>query len=77
MATVGSVDVNLDTVGNILNNSTSVGAAVTGGVADSADLIGLGLGLAIAFGFIAAAILAVFGIVFVIFNFAKRLKKQT
>ncbi len=60
MATVGSVDVNLDTVGNILNNSTSVGAAVTGGVADSADLIGLGLGLAIAFGFIAAAILAVF-----------------
>lgn len=77
MATVGSVDVNLNTVGNILNNSTSVGAAVTGGVADSADLIGLGLGLAIAFGFIAAAILAVFGIVFVIFNFAKRLKKQT
>lgn len=77
MPTVGSVDVNLDTIGNIVNNSTSVGAEITGGIADQGDIIGLGIGLAIAFGFIAGAILAVFGIVFVIFNFAKRLKKQT
>ena len=77
MPTTGSVDVNLDTIGNIVNNSTSVGAEITGGIADQGDIIGLGIGLAIAFGFIASAILAVFGIVFVIFNFAKRLKKQT
>ena len=77
MPTTGSVDVNLSTIGNIVNNSTSVGAQITGGIADQGDIIGLGIGLAIAFGFIAAAILAVFGIVFVIFNVAKKLKKQT
>ena len=76
MPTSGSVDVNLDIIGNIVNNSTSVGAEVTGGVADQGDIIGLGIGLALAFGFIAGAILAVFGIIFVIFNFTKKLKKQ-
>ena len=76
MPTTGSVTVNLDTIGEIVNNSTNTGELIIEGVADQGDIIGLGIGLAIAFGFIASAILAVFGIVFVIFNFAKRLKKQ-
>ena len=77
MPTVGSVDVDLDNIGDIVNNSTLTGELIIEGLADQGDIIGLGIGLAIAFGFIASAILAVFGIVFVIFNFAKKLKKQT
>ena len=77
MATIGEVTVDLNTIGDIVNNSTLTGELIIEGVADQGDLIGLGIGLAIAFGFIAAAILAVFGIVFVIFNFTKRLKKQS
>ena len=77
MPTTGSVDVDLDNIGDIVNNSTLTGELIIEGLADQGDIIGLGIGLAIAFGFIASAILAVFGIVFVIFNFAKKLKKQT
>ena len=77
MPTTGSVDVDLNNIGAIVNNSTLTGELIIEGVADQGDIIGLGIGLAIAFGFIAGAILAVFGIVFVIFNFAKKLKKQT
>ena len=72
-----AVTIDLDNIGEIVNNSTRIGAEIVGGIADQGDIIGLGIGLAIAFGFIASAILAVFGIVFVIFNFAKKLKKQT
>ena len=74
MATVGSVDVNLDNVGDIVNSSTLTGALIIGGLADQGDLIGTALGLIVAFGFISGAILAVFGVIFVILRFTKRIQ---
>ena len=74
MATTGSVDFNLTKISNVINNSTQVAADVTGGIADQGDLIGTAIGITIAVVLLIGAIAAVLGIIFVIFNFAKRLK---
>ena len=66
------VVVQLDNLGAIVNNSTRIGENIVGGVAVQGGLIGLGIGLAIAFGFIAAAIVAIVAIVFVIFSFVRK-----
>ena len=50
MTTTGSVDVNLTPISNSINSASTLGANVTGGVADQGDLIGLAIGLTIAIG---------------------------
>ena len=76
MATVGSVDVNLGNIGDIVNNTTETGAAITGGVADQGDLIGLGIGIAVAFGAIAVGLGAIIGIIFLIFTMIRGIRKS-
>ena len=73
MATTGSVDVNLTPIGNILNNTTETGASVTSGISDQGDLMGTAVGITIAVLLFVGLITAVLGIIFLIFNFAKRL----
>jgi len=70
MATTGSLDVNLDNFGEMVNNSSSLGAEVTGGVADQGDLIGLAIGLSIAIGLL-------FGVVILLLGFIVTLVKKT
>jgi len=70
MATTGSVDVNLTPFGDMINNSTDLGANVTGGVADQGDLIGLAIGLSIAIGLL-------FGVVVLLLAFIVTLVKKT
>ena len=66
MATTGSVDVNLSTIGNTVNNSTYLGEQVTAGIANQGDLIGMAVGLFIALGLI-------FGVVFLVWKFGKNI----
>ena len=73
MATTGSVDINLTPIGNIVNNTTDVGAEVTEGISDQGDLIGLAIGITIAILMLVGAITAVLGIIFVIFTFVRKL----
>ena len=61
MATTGAVDVNLTPFGGMINNSSSLGANVTQGVADQGALIGLAIGLTIAIGLL-------FGVVFLMYK---------
>jgi len=70
MATTGSLDVNLDNFGEMINNSSNLGAEVTGGVADQGDLIGLAIGLSIAIGLL-------FGVVVLLLAFIVTLVKKT
>ena len=70
MATTGSVDVNLDNFGGMINNSASLGANVTAGVANQGDLIGLSIGLTIAIGLL-------FGVVILLLAFIVTLVKRT
>ena len=46
----GSVDVNLTSISNVVNNGTALGHYVIAGVADQGSLIGLAIGLSLAFG---------------------------
>ena len=62
MATTGSFDLNLTAIGNIVNNATGLTSAVTGGVRDQGDLIGLAIALSI-------ALTLIFGVIFLIINF--------
>jgi hypothetical protein len=61
MATTGSVDVNLTKFGDMINNSSDLGAEVTGGVADQGALIGLAVGLSI-------ALVLLFGVIFLMYR---------
>jgi len=63
MATTGSVSINLDNVGEIVNNSTTLGDFVMQGVKDQGDLIGLAIGLAIAVGLLIGLIFLVIGVI--------------
>ena len=74
MGTVGSFDFNLDNVKDITNNSTLIGAEITRELAAQGDIMGIGIAIAISLGLIATGIAAVFGVVFLIFNFARKLK---
>ena len=70
MATTGSLDVNLTPFGDMINNSSLLGAEVTGGVSDQGDLIGLAIGLSIAIGLL-------FGVVVLLLAFIVTLVKKT
>ena len=75
MATTGSVDVNLTKFGGMINNSSELGADVTGGVADQGDLIGLAIGLSIAIGLLFGVVLLMLGIIVTLIGKTKGLKK--
>ena len=66
LATTGSFDFNLDKVSNLTNNTTSLGANVTGEVAAQGDLIGLAIAISI-------ALTLIFGVVFLAIAFLPKL----
>ena len=70
MGTTGSVTVDLNNFRDMINNSSTLGAEVTGGVADQGDLIGLAIGLSIAIGLL-------FGVVVLLLAFIVTLVKKT
>ena len=70
MAVSGSVIVDLNNFRDMINNSSDLGAEVTGGVADQGDLIGLAIGLSIAIGLL-------FGVVILLLGFIVTLVKKT
>jgi len=61
MATTGSIDVNLTPYSNMINNTSSLGANVTQGVADQGQIIGLAIGLVIGLGLLFGLIMFVYG----------------
>lgn len=63
MTTSGSVDINLDTIGAVVNRSTTLGDFVMKGVSDQGGLIGLAIGLAIAIGLLIGLIFLVIGVI--------------
>jgi len=63
MATTGSVDVNLTSISNTINNSTTLGHLVMAGVKDQGEIIGLAIGLALGIGLLIGLIFLVIGIV--------------
>ena len=73
-ATVGSVDVNVEKFGNMINNSTDLGAEVTGGVADQGDLIGLAIGLSIAIGLLFGVVILLLATIVTLIKRVKGLK---
>lgn len=75
MATTGSVTVDLNNFGDMINNSASVGENVTAGVADQGDLIGLAIGLSIAIGLLFGVVLLMLGIIVTLIGKTKGLKK--
>ena len=70
MATTGSVNVDLNNFGDMINNSANLGNQVTAGVAGQGDLIGLSIGLTIAIGLL-------FGVVILLLAFIVTLVKRT
>ena len=74
MATTGSVDVNLTNFGEMVNNSASIGAGVTSGVADQGDLIGLAIGLSIAIGLLFGVIVLLLGFIVTLIRKTKGIK---
>lgn len=63
MATTGSVSIDLDNIGGIVNNATTLGDFVLEGVKDQGDLIGLAIGISIAIGLLIGLIFLVIGII--------------
>jgi len=74
-STTGSVDVNLDNFGSMINNSSSLGANVTSGVEGQADLIGLAIGLSIAIGLLFGVVILLLGFVITLIQKTKAVKK--
>ena len=70
MTATGAVTVDLNNFRDMINNSSDLGAEVTGGVADQGDLIGLAIGLSIAIGLL-------FGVVILLLAFVVTLVKKT
>jgi len=74
MGTVGSFDFNLDSVSNLTNNSTFLGAQVVSELAAMGDIIGIGIAIAVSLSLIAVGILVVIGIPFLIIKKVKGYK---
>jgi len=74
MVTTGTIDVNLTSISNTINNSTTMADEVTGGIADESDDIGTAIGITISVLFYVGLIVVVLGIIFLIFNWVKSIK---
>jgi len=70
MATTGSVDVNLTSYGNMVNNASDLGAEVTGGIADQGEVIGMSIGIVI-------FIMFLFGVAILGFSLCKKVINLT
>jgi len=75
IATTGSVDVNLDKFGNMINSSSGLGSNVIGGVEDQGDLIGLAIGLSIAIGLLFGVIILLLATIVVLIKRTKGIGK--
>ena len=76
IATVGTVDVDLNNFGDMINNSASVGENVTKGVSDQGDLIGLAIGLSIAIGLLFGVVILLLATIVMLIKRTKGLKKM-
>ena len=74
MATVGDINIHLDNISDIINNSTDMAGKVIGGIADESDDIGTAIGITISVLFYIGLIVVVLGIIFLIFNWVKSIK---
>ncbi len=63
MGSTGSVDVNLNSISNTINNSTTLGHLVMAGVRDQGEIIGLAIGLVIGIGLLIGLIFLVIAII--------------
>ena len=75
MATSGDVNIDLDNIRDIINESTNLGALTIGGVADQGDLIGLGIGVAIALTLLFGAVFVAIGVIPRLIKTVKGFKK--
>lgn len=76
MGTTGSVDVNLESFERIINESTETGSAVTEEMSQQGELIGLGVGLFLAFVSLTGAALIALGVVVSILVIVKKYRKM-
>jgi len=76
IATTGSVTVDLNNFGDMINESAELGANVVTGVSDQGDLIGLAIGLSIAIGMLFGVVLLLVGIIITLVQRTKGLKKK-
>lgn len=76
MATTGSIEIDLNNIGETVNNSTTLADRVTGGIADQGSDIGEAVGITITVLFYIALIVVVLGIIFLIFNWVKSVRKK-
>lgn len=63
MATTGDVEIDLNNIGDTVNNATHLGELVMAGVRDQGGLIGLAIGLTIAIGLLIGLIFLVIAII--------------
>ena len=76
MVTTGSVDINLTPISNTVNNATDLADKVTKGIADQGTDIGEAVGITITVLFYIGLIIIVLGIIFLIFNWIKSVRKR-
>jgi hypothetical protein len=71
----GSIDVNLDAISGIVNNSTGTAAGITQGVEDQSSNIGTAVGVNLMIVAFTVAIVAALAIIFMLIAKAKGLGK--
>lgn len=74
MPSVGSIDINKDNFGGIINNSTEAGVGITKGVANESELLGELVVYLLVATLIAAVIGAFLGIIILFLTWSKGLK---
>ena len=75
MATNGSVTIDLNNIGDMVNNSGTIAEKTIEGVADQGDLIGLAIGLSVALGLLVGVIVFMLGVVVMLIRKTKGIKK--
>ena len=75
MATTGSVIVDLNNFGDMVNNSALLGNQVTEGVANQGALIGLAIGLAIAVGLLFGLVIIMLAFIVTLIQKVKGVKR--
>jgi hypothetical protein len=74
-STTGSIAVDLNNFGDMVNSASGIGAGVTGGVSDQGDLIGLAIGLSIAIGLLFGVVILLLGFIVTLIRRTKAIKK--
>lgn len=76
-STTGSIDVNLSNIGRTINAGTGTAAGVTEGLEDYSGLIGIGIALSLAIGFLLGVVIAALAIIVYLLRYTKNLKKYS